>query len=310
VSTPRAITSKDSLTVVLGGKTYSIKKGDPNFETVHTMLEDPASTNWDKLETLVSKGRSIEKWSNEDFKFSDNSITYKGDRIPTKLHNRMHQMAQKGDDPTSLMNFWERLKKNPSYRSGNQLFDFLNRTNSPIDVDGMILAYKGVRADFMDCHSGQYDNSPGQEHSMDRNKISDDPEVSCDEGFHVGSLSYATGFGAKTVVCKVDPENVVCVPKDSSQGKMRMCAYEVIGHHGAPLSDTVHKEEEYEELPDDAIEPVIEEPTEGDTGRREMYMEWNMERLRQFAQTIGIKGARRILGGKKALVARIIEFEM
>ena len=52
---------------------------------------------------------------------------------------------------------------------------------------------------------------------------------------HVGALAYAitfcSGGGSRIVICEVDPENVVCVPYDCSQQKMRVCEYKVIGHH-------------------------------------------------------------------------------
>ena len=149
-------------------------------------------------------------------------------------------MASEGKDPTIVMNFWERLSKNPSYRSVQQLWSFLRHQGIPMVPDGCFLAYKGVRSDFKDAHSGKFDNKPGAIHSMPRNKISDDPKEACHEGFHVGALQYAKDFSDRVVVCKVSPEDVVCVPYDHSAQKMRVCKYEVVGNwNGEFMPDLV-----------------------------------------------------------------------
>jgi len=65
--------------------------------------------------------------------------------------------------------------------------------------------------------------------------------VACHEGYHVGALSYAQGFGhggRRIVIVRVGPENVVCVPYDSSEQKMRVCEYTVVGNYGSRLSST------------------------------------------------------------------------
>jgi len=156
-------------------------------------------------------------------------------------------MATAGNDPTYLLNFWERLQKNPSHRSVTQLFSFLLHEGISFTEDGCFLAYKSVRDDYRDHHSGTFVNKPGAVLEMPRNKISDDPRHACHEGLHVGALSYAQTFGgsgSRIVICKIAPEDVVCVPYDESQRKMRVSRYEVIGNYGCLLPSTVYKPEQ------------------------------------------------------------------
>jgi hypothetical protein len=123
----------------------------------------------------------------------------------------------------------------------------------PLTDDGNFLAYKSVRKDYKDHHSGQFDNSPGVVNEMPRNKISDDPRIECHEGFHVGALEYASTFKSdgRVVVCEVDPVDVVCIPYDYSQQKMRVSKYKVIGNHnGESLSSTTHVDDKYDDIPD------------------------------------------------------------
>ncbi len=163
----------------------------------------------------------------------------------------------------------------------------------PITADGCFLAYKGVRADYKDVHSGIFDNSPGQSHEMDRAAVSDDPNYHCHFGFHVGSESYAKGFGPKVVICKVDPEYVVCVPNDYECQKMRVCKYSVIGNYGCQLPSTVFEDE-----------PEVTEAISFDVSASELLSK-SIEELRQMAQKL-VVGARHIQGGKLTLVSLIM----
>lgn len=154
-------------------------------------------------------------------------------------------MVAKGDDPQCFFNFWERLQKNPSYRSVNQLWSFLLNKSIPLTPEGKFLAYKSVRDDYKDHHSNTFDNSPGRVNKMPRNMISDDPANECDPGFHVGAIEYArsTYSSGRIVICEVDPENVVSVPRDHNAQKMRVCEYKVIGNYGSDLPSTTFVEE-------------------------------------------------------------------
>jgi len=140
--------------------------------------------------------------------------------------------------------FWKRVRNNPSHRSVNQLFSFLEHANIPLDKDGFVIAYKAVRGDFYDKHTGTISNKPGKRIKFPRNKVSDDPHVTCHEGLHVGALEYAQLFmdkakGDQLIVVKVDPQHVVSVPVDEKCMKMRVCEYQVMGLYTVPLDDTV-----------------------------------------------------------------------
>lgn len=201
--------------------------------------------NWDAIPANLTVKSSIETWAKGDFTVrAGDRFIYKGEELPAELNQRIIAMAAAGDDPSHLLKFWERLQLNPSYRSVKQLYGFLAQRGIPFVKDGCFLAYKGVTAGLKDTHSGKFDNKPGVVNAMERNKVSDDPEVACHEGFHVGAFDYAKAYGTRVVVCKIDPKDVVCVPYDGSQQKMRVCKYKVIGHHsGELLPDTIFQED-------------------------------------------------------------------
>lgn len=240
---PYTLTS-ESVVVVVGGKPYTFQKGTPNYEGIRKALFDE---DWAAIPKMLTVASSIEQWAKGNFTVVNGILHYKEQPIPSDMNARILDMAAKGEDPTPLFKFYERLQKNPSWRSVQQLWPFLSHRGIPIDEEGYFLAYKAVKSNFMDCHTGTVDNHVGTKHTMERNLVSDDPDTACHYGFHVGALEYARSFGdsdRNIIICKVDPADVVCVPKDCSQQKMRVCAYEVIGHHvGGYLPSTTFKEE-------------------------------------------------------------------
>lgn len=226
-------------------------------------------------------------------------------------------MATDGQDPTMLLKFWVRLKNNPSWRSVKQLFNFLDHENIPFTKDGCFLAYKSVRNDYKDVHSSKWDNSPGAVNEMPRNEISDDPLEACHIGFHVGALSYARIFhGSRIMVCKVDPADVVCVPYDAGQQKMRVSKYKVLGEHsGQPLDSTVF--DDFEEPESKTTAPLEEAVAKIKTVRKGSSAKFDkmtiselltcsIDELRKYAaKNLRIVGASKLRGGKVVLVRTI-----
>lgn len=131
-----------------------------------------------------------------------------------------------------LVNFHRKLMKSTSFTVRKQLYRFLEDNNHPFTADGNFVAYKAVRNNFMDKHSGTFRNRPGDVPEMDRGEVNEDPDQLCSHGLHVASYVYAEGFmcGDDILVeVEVDPADVVAVPKDYNNTKMRTCRYKVIG---------------------------------------------------------------------------------
>ena len=126
---------------------------------------------------------------------------------------------------------------NPSMRARERFPIFAEVSGFGFLKDGRMGAFKAVRADFLDIHSGKFDNSPGKVVSMPREDVDDDPEKTCSAGFHLGALSYVQNFGHittngdtsnKVVFCAFWPEHVVAIPVDYDGKKMRVWQYEVL----------------------------------------------------------------------------------
>jgi hypothetical protein len=158
--------------------------------------------------------------------------------------------------------------QNPSKRAVEELYGFLEKGNLPLTPDGHFLAYKKVRQDFKDCHTGTMDNSVGQVVEMERNAVDDDQNRTCSAGLHFCSKEYLPHFGghdARTVILKINPRDVVSIPTDYNNAKGRACRYEVIGELGvhpdqafvAPVQTEAAKDNDTEALIKVAVEAAV-----------------------------------------------------
>lgn len=335
--------SDSNITVVRDSQHVTVGKEYMFFDQLHEAL---SNRDWDAAEKFLSLKNFVEKWCNK-ITFKNNVLFLNEEMLPTELQDRIIKMSLTDDDPSYLIKFYEKLKKNPSARSVEQLWNFLNLTGIPITEDGDFLAYKGITSELLDVHTRTISNKPGAVVSLERNKVSDDPNTPCHYGLHVGSLEYASSFADTVVICKVSPENVVCVPYDHSYQKMRVCKYTVVGFHnddGHLPSTTFSEDEEFKRL--SKIDSTCEEPldleyedneglededecledetvTDGRNKGNDLLVEYcvfenlhthqdfekfSMSDLRKYASNVlKIVGASRVTGGKTKLIQLIVK---
>jgi len=303
--------TNESISVFYEGQMHTVQNGTPNFKGLQQAI---INDDFDSIPKFLTVAKTVESWAQGDFKVEGEKVLYQGEELPSELNARILAMAAQGSDPKGLLKFWERLQLNPSMRSVEQLYTFLVHEGIPITDDGYFLAYKGVRHDYKDVHSGTIDNSPGSEPFMARNKISDDPRQPCHQGLHVGALRYAKSFGPTVVICQVDPADVVCVPYDSSAEKMRVCRYKVIGNYGSKLDNVSIDAADLPQV--DAKTPKASKAAKGKPVSTSKFaimseadlMEQHLDALRSYAANeLKIVGASKIPGGRLMLVKRIIE---
>ncbi|GHU58142.1 hypothetical protein FACS189444_1350 [Spirochaetia bacterium] len=133
--------------------------------------------------------------------------------------------------PDHLVAFFQKLYNNPLHDSILDLYRFLESSKLPILPDGDFLAYKVVASNYRDLHSGKFDNTPGKPVEMNRQGVNPNREVTCSTGLHVCSPSYLSTMYSSTnriVIVKVSPTDVVSVPLDYHNSKVRCCKYYVL----------------------------------------------------------------------------------
>ena len=169
----------------------------------------------------------------DDVAIEGGAVTFKGKPVDNTLTARMLRQLREGFDLKPMARFLENLMQNPSYRAVQDLYTFLEYGKMPITEDGCFLAYKKVRANYHDIRTGTIDNSVGQVVSMLRNGVDEDPNRTCSYGLHVCSFDYLPSYARapddRVMIPKVNPRDVVAIPKDYNNTKMRVSRYEVVG---------------------------------------------------------------------------------
>ena len=208
-------------------KPYTVSYHDHRYADLVAAVREGKEE--DEIKEIVNRGEKLMKLSGGFLKIDGNQVYANDIPVPPTVVTMLDRIAREGLSTEPYEKFILNLIENPSNNAFNQCLLFLENVNLPITEDGCFLAYKRVRSDYTDCKTGTIDNSVGAKPSMNRLLVDDRREVTCSHGLHVCSYQYLASFGgAHTMVCKVNPRDVVSVPDDYNNAKMRVCAYEVV----------------------------------------------------------------------------------
>ncbi len=217
----------NNVVVVIGNKSHTISKTHITYQKVVDAIK---AGDWETVKDVIEPKKVVLNYGQGNVSIQGETLFWKGKELNTGLSVRMIQMLQEGFPIEPMVNFMENLYKNPSHRAVTELYGFLEKNNLPITPDGHFLAYKKVRDDYKDVHSGTMDNSVGQIVEMERHEVDDNRDRTCSTGLHFCGMSYLNSFGgARTVIVKVNPADVVSIPSDYNDAKGRACRYEVVG---------------------------------------------------------------------------------
>jgi hypothetical protein len=253
----------NNVVVVIDNKPHTISKTHITYQKVVDAIK---SNDWEAVKDTIEPKKVVIEYGQGNVEVQGEQLFWKGKEFHNALATRMIQMLQDGFPVEPLVNFMENLMKNPSYRSVNELYGFLEKNNLPITSDGYFLAYKKVRKDYKDCHTGTMDNSIGQVVEMERHSVDDNANNTCSSGLHFCSKEYLNSFGGeRTVIVKINPADVVSIPTDYDFSKGRACRYEVIGELGvhpddafkAPVQDEAYTQEQLDAAVKAAVEAAL-----------------------------------------------------
>jgi DNA-binding transcriptional MerR regulator len=230
------ISDAGNIFAIINGRSFNVAMDHPNYAQVKQAVIDQDVAAFVKAADIA---RTINKQCRGKVEVRDGVVYYNDQAVHGTIAQRILEQLSQGFPIDSLCLFLENLMQNPSMRARNELYGFLTRRAHyeplPITTDGCFLAYKSVRSNYLDHHTGTFDNTPGQRLSMPRQNVDDDCQNACSYGFHVGSLTYVTDFGGsdkKVVVVKVNPADVVSIPIDADETKCRVCTYEFYDYEG------------------------------------------------------------------------------
>jgi hypothetical protein len=246
------ILTDNSLTIVVDGKALTMENSNPSFNEAKKLL---SQEKYDELPDLFDTPMAVEKFAEGNISVSDGEVRYNNEVIHNHVVGRILDFMRQGLPYKPLVRFLDKLMDNPSRRAVNELYAFLEHKAMPLTPDGNFLAYKGVRSDYTDWHSGTCPNKVGDVNEMPRRNVCDDANIGCSYGFHAGSLDYARhyGNGGHLMVVEIDPSDVVSVPLDCDQQKLRTAKYKVVSHFEKKLEEPMCDEYgDYEDWDDDS----------------------------------------------------------
>jgi len=231
------ILTGDAITVVVGATNYTLSRSHALFGGVlDSVREATKSGDWtEAVNKLNIANQFQDDASGGELTFDEKTglVYWNGEPLHSSLADRITDMWRDGFSTQPLVEFCKNLFQNPVKAAIEELYDFLSTNKLPITTDGCFLAYKKVREDYMDCHTGTISNAVGEKPSMDRNQCDMDRENHCSSGLHFCGLSYLTCFGGERVmIVKVNPKDVTSIPSDYNFAKGRCCTYEVVEEYG------------------------------------------------------------------------------
>ena len=249
------IVQGSNITVVIGTTPHTVSKSHIAY---NKLLNAIKAGEWETVQDIIEPKQVVLNFGQGNVSIEGDKIFWKGREMHNALTKRLVAMIQEDFPVEPLVAFMENLMDNPSKRAVNELYGFLEKNTLPITSDGCFLAYKKVRQDYFDVHSGTVLNKPaaymtdedtaaleeavGKNNevtvavedgvtvvSMERNLVDDDQNRTCSTGLHFCSQDYLRSFGGeRIVILKINPRDVVSIPNDYNDSKGRCARYEIV----------------------------------------------------------------------------------
>jgi hypothetical protein len=224
------ILGTDSVSVLTSSGMRAVPKTHPNYEAIREALR---VKEFDKVLPLLDIPKALEEASDGEVRVVNGLVKFRGRVIDDAFTSRLLRTQAEGFDVQPMLNFLTRLQRNPSMTARRELALFIQHADIPITEDGYFLAWKRVKEDYTSIYDSSTDHSVGKTVEVPRQAVDDDRNNTCSYGLHFAAYgyldSYASSYGNRTITLKVDPADVVAIPKDYNNMKGRAWRYIVVG---------------------------------------------------------------------------------
>lgn len=252
---------RKSITVFVDGELLSATDDHWNWQNILDAVEDGTATA-----DMFNPVKTVTKYLqlSDRFAIRNDVITYDDDPIQNTIADKIMQFIKDGLDAWPLVKFMEKLYENPSEASRQELYAWIEASHLTITDEGNFIGYKylytaehGALRSGASGHAfvnGVEQNGPivqrvGDTVTMPRSAVDDNRQQTCSVGLHVGTWSYVAGTGNVIHATYVNPRDVVSVPNDYGNTKMRVCRYVLGPEVTEPIAESLAVE-----IPDPAIE--------------------------------------------------------
>lgn len=233
----------ETVTVFIDGEPQVATKEHPQFQAILDYMETDGTderTIRGFFDISIGMSDKFDRLS-ERVSAANGRLYLDGDPLNNALSETILKFMLAGQsDYLPLVNFMEKIEQNPNPHSREHLFRWLEKHDFAITPEGDFLAYKGLDRNEQSVHGGeamvngvvikgQIPNKVGTVIEMPRSRVHFDPKNGCSTGLHAGNWSYASGFSQGSLVrVLINPRDVVSVPTDSGDQKLRVCRYVVL----------------------------------------------------------------------------------
>jgi hypothetical protein len=264
-----------NITVFANGGVYVAHSSHPNYDTIAAEVLGEPYPDADYVISLFDTSQAVaDRFENlsERVTVANGRVYFDGDEVNNALTKQIVRFLQEDlGDWQPLVLFMENVAQNPNEHSREQLYRWLSQHEFPINENGHIVAYKGVTQPDEDgiawsihsgratvngeVYTGRIPNEIGSVVEMPRLDVHHDPGVGCSTGLHAGTWNYASGFGqGTTLTVAINPRDVVSVPTDCEDQKVRVCRYYVEDVVTDPYYSAYTGSDEYDDEYDDGYD--------------------------------------------------------
>lgn len=217
----------ETSTVVVydAGVAYPFNSTSPHYESI---MEGIRENDLDKVRKFIKLKSAIVDFTEGRVTIAGDELYYNGEQLHGAMVERIIRFFRDKLPMGPICLFLDNVMRNPSKDAQNELYLFMQECDLPLTDDGHFLAYKVVKNDYKDKHTGKMDNSLGVTVSMPREDCDPSRNNECSRGLHFCSKSYIQHFRGgndRLMVVKVDPANVTAIPRDYNNAKGRACEY-------------------------------------------------------------------------------------
>ncbi|AUE22873.1 membrane integrity protector [Aeromonas phage Ah1] len=210
------------INIMADGKTFT---ADSSHESFRKALDLCIAGDVLKALGLINVAKGVSSYAGTNIEIKNDTVYFKGMEVGNSVVERIIQSMHEGKPFEKWVRFLEKLLANPNKRVVGELFKFLEAKDIVVNDKGDVVAYRRVRNDYKDFHSGTVLYKVGTEVKMDRSKC-DESSATCSRGLHLCSKGYLPHFhggSGKILECTVSPTDIVSIPADYGSSKMRTC---------------------------------------------------------------------------------------
>lgn len=255
--------ANSSITAFIDGEMYTANTNHKNWEQIVAgVVADDASVArlFDASEAVAERFERL----TDRISVAHGKVYFDGDVINNAVTEQILRFLEADEDFMPLVNFLDKVSLNPEPHSREQLYNWVAaRPSITITEDGDLIAYKGLirdsneQGDFYksvysgtaivngEVHEGQIPQRIGDTVEMPRSQVQFDPTQGCSTGLHAGTFSYANGYGGSRVKVAINPRDVVSVPTEHNEQKIRVCRYVLIDVADEELAEPLYRVSDY-----------------------------------------------------------------